>query len=160
MLCLHINLSIQPLKAEKLATSRWAEICRPFSLRWVPSVEALLEHAWTVQQMQIPVLQWRKFQWLLLLRGRSTLDETCFSFFTVFAVGFSVGTEILNRDACSIHVSISAWTCAKIFILITCYLGVPLLSMFHLIAVKFILVYNKIWSLWNEVTWAQENWMI
>jgi hypothetical protein len=36
----------------------------------------------------------------------------------------------------------------------------PLLSIFHTHAVKFVLVYNKIWSLWSEIIWAQENQII
>jgi hypothetical protein len=57
-------------------------------------------------------------------------------------VGFSVGTESLNCDACSTYVPICAATYAKIFILslILSDLGFPLLSIFHPLAVKFILV--------------------
>jgi hypothetical protein len=50
-------------------------------------------------------------------------------------------------------------TCAKIYILSLTVgdLGFPLSFIFHTLAVKFILLNNKIWSLQSEVTWAQEN---
>jgi hypothetical protein len=44
MLFLLLNVLIQTLEAEKLPISGGAEMCKPFSLKWVPSVEALLSH--------------------------------------------------------------------------------------------------------------------
>jgi hypothetical protein len=66
-----------------------------------------------------------------------------------FTIGFSVGIESLNRDACSTCAPVCASTCTKIFILslIVCYLGFPLLSTFHPLAVKFAFVYKKNLSL-------------
>jgi hypothetical protein len=71
----------------------------------------------------------------------------------------SVNIESLNHDNISTWVPISAWTCAKIFILslVINDFHFPLLSIFHPFAMKFVLFHNKIWSLWSEVTWAQKN---
>jgi hypothetical protein len=75
-----------------------------------------------------------------------------------FTVVFSMGTESLNCDASSTYVPLCASTCTKIFILsLVNDFHFPLLSIFHLLAMK-LLINNKIWSVWNEVTWALGDW--
>jgi hypothetical protein len=88
-----------------------------------------------------------------------TLPSISSQFFTI---GFSVGTESPNHVACSTCVPICASTYAKIFIvsLTVSDLCFPLLSIFHPLDMKFVLVYNKTWSFRSEVIWAQENQII
>jgi hypothetical protein len=65
-------------------------------------------------------------------------------------------TGSFKYDASSIHLPICASTCAKIFILLLIVNDFPfhLLSIFHPLAVKFVLINNIICSLESEVTWA------
>jgi hypothetical protein len=44
-MCFLLNMLIHSQEAEKLATSHQPAMCKAFSLRWVPSMEALLSGA-------------------------------------------------------------------------------------------------------------------
>jgi hypothetical protein len=152
MLCL-LNLLIHPVEAEKLAIPRRTEMHNPF-LRWVPSVEALLlNYMANADSSSSGGKHFNNFHCLEKDLHCTKLLLICSRFFTV---GFSVGTGSPNCDACSTCVPICVSACTKVFILslFVIDLGFYLLSVFNSLAVKFVLVYNKIWSLWSEVMWV------
>jgi hypothetical protein len=131
-------------------------MCKPFSLRWVPSMEELLScaclnYAANAHSSSSSGKHFNKFcclekgsHWIKLLLISSQF----------FTIGFSVGIESLKCDACSTCFSICTPTCAQIFILslIVGDSGFPLLFIFHPLAEKFISVYNKLRSLQDNLT--------
>jgi hypothetical protein len=116
MLFLHLNLLIQPLESEKLSMARQAEMCKPFSLMWVPPMEALVSHACLnyAESANTSSCHSEHFNDFYSLKEVSHGMKLLSRFFTV---GFSVVTGSLNHDAYSTCVSICASTCSKIFIL-------------------------------------------
>jgi hypothetical protein len=124
MLYLFINLVIKPLEAEKLAISRWAEMCKLCSLRWVPSMEALHSRACLNYVGSADSIS-NKF--CSLEKG----PQNSFQFYSWFStLRFNVATEGLDHDACLTCVPVCASAWSKIFILSLTvgYLGFPLLA--------------------------------
>jgi hypothetical protein len=99
-----------------------------------------------MQQAQIPVLPAAN---ILISTIRRKVDTECLHLSILswpFTVVFSVDNKSLSHDASSTCIPVSTW--AKIFILtiIVHYSHFHLLPIFHPVALKFMLVHNKIWG--------------
>jgi hypothetical protein len=95
-----INLPNEPLEAEKLAVSRRTEMRMHFSLRWMPSLEALLSHASLncavgADASSSKSKHFSNYHCLEKDALWMKLHSVLLQFFTI---GFSVGTEGLNCD--------------------------------------------------------------